>query len=134
MWSHIVPSDNVPMLRALGRDPLFQKKTRANALYGLVDLMDEARAAPAHLEDPPPILFLTGAQDQLIPAAPTKAVIAELGSRADGAPLSEWLSHAAARPGCENRLAGHCRLDREGTGNETGVLTVISPTTNRRVP
>ena len=42
----IVPSDNIAMLRALGRDPLFQKQTRADALYGLVNLMDEARAAP----------------------------------------------------------------------------------------
>jgi alpha-beta hydrolase superfamily lysophospholipase len=79
----VMASDNVPMLRALGRDPLFQKKTRVAALYGLVDLMDAARAAPAHLENPPQILFLYGAQDQLIPAAPTKAVIAELGSRAE---------------------------------------------------
>ena len=43
----IVPSDNIAMLRALSRDPLFQKQTRARcALYGLVNLMDEARAAP----------------------------------------------------------------------------------------
>ena len=39
----IVPSDNIPMLRALGRDPLFQKQTRTDTLYGLVNLMDEAR-------------------------------------------------------------------------------------------
>jgi acylglycerol lipase len=44
--------------------------------------MDEARQAPAHLTDPPPILFLYGHQDQIIPAEPTQAVIAELGSRA----------------------------------------------------
>ena len=43
----IVPSDNVEMLRALGRDPLFQKRTRTATLYGLVNLMDEARTAPA---------------------------------------------------------------------------------------
>ena len=78
----VVASDNVPMLRALGRDPLFQKNTSASALYGLVDLMDAARAAPTHLENPPPILFLYGANDQLIPRAPTQAVIVELGSRA----------------------------------------------------
>jgi hypothetical protein len=77
-----VPSDNVPMLRALGRDPLFQKKTRTDAIYGLVNLMDEAREAPAHMTDPPPILFLYGANDQIIPPAPTQAVIAALGARA----------------------------------------------------
>ena len=46
----VVPSDNVPMLIALGRDPLFQKKTRADTLYGLVNLMDEARRAAVKSE------------------------------------------------------------------------------------
>jgi alpha-beta hydrolase superfamily lysophospholipase len=77
-----VPSDNIAMLRALGRDPLFQKKTRSDAVYGLVNLMDEARNAPARIKDPPPILFLYGRNDQIIPAKPTEAVAAELGSRA----------------------------------------------------
>jgi pimeloyl-ACP methyl ester carboxylesterase len=70
------------MLRALARDPLFQKKTRVDTLFGLVDLMDAARAAPAHLTDPPPILFLYGAHDQVIPPAPTRAVIAALDGKA----------------------------------------------------
>jgi alpha-beta hydrolase superfamily lysophospholipase len=78
----IVPSDNVPMLIALGKDPLFQKRTRTDTLYGLVDLMDEARTAPERLSNPPPILLLHGLKDQLIPPAPTKAVIAGLGSHA----------------------------------------------------
>jgi alpha-beta hydrolase superfamily lysophospholipase len=78
----IVPSDNIAMLRALGRDPLFQKKTRADAVYGLVNLMDEARNAPARIKDAPPILFLYGKNDQIIPAKPTEAVVAELGSKA----------------------------------------------------
>lgn len=76
----VVASDNIPMLRALGRDPLFQKQTRIGTLFGLVNLMDEARTAnPAA---PPPILLLTGANDQIIPAAPTDAVIAALGDKA----------------------------------------------------
>jgi len=78
----IVPSDNVPMMQALGRDPLFQKRTRTDALYGLVNLMDEARTAPQRLTaDAPPILFLHGEKDQVIPPAPTKAVVAELTAR-----------------------------------------------------
>ncbi len=79
----IWPSDNIPMLRALSRDPLFQHKTRADAVYGLVNLMDEARKAPEHLEHPPPILFLYGKKDEVIPAPPTEATIAALGARAD---------------------------------------------------
>ncbi len=78
----IVPSDNVEMLRALGRDPLFQKRTRTDTLYGLVNLMDEARTAPTRLGNPPPLLMVYGANDQVIPAKPTQAVIGELGNRA----------------------------------------------------
>jgi acylglycerol lipase len=78
----ITPSDNVPMLRALGKDPLFQKKTRIDTLSGLVNLMDEARTAPEHITSAPPILFLYGANDQIIPPAPTQAVIAALGEKA----------------------------------------------------
>ena len=80
----IVPSDNIEMMRALGRDPLFQKQTRADALFGLVNLMDEARAAPRKLPpDIPPILLLTGRKDQIIPQDATAGAIADLGSRAE---------------------------------------------------
>ena len=78
----IVASDNIPMLIALGKDPLFQKETRTATLYGLVNLMDEARTAPEHITTAPPILFLYGANDQIIPKEPTEAVIAALGDRA----------------------------------------------------
>jgi acylglycerol lipase len=78
----IVASDNVPMLIALGKDPLFQKETRTATLYGLVNLMDEARTAPERIVSAPPILFLYGANDQIIPKQPTEAVIAGLGGKA----------------------------------------------------
>jgi alpha-beta hydrolase superfamily lysophospholipase len=79
----VIPSDNIEMLRAMARDPLVQKKTRADALFGLINLMDEARAAPARITAAPPILFAYGAKDQVIPAAPTQGVIAALGARAE---------------------------------------------------
>jgi acylglycerol lipase len=78
----IIPSDNIEMLRALSRDPLFQKKTRTDTVFGLVNLMDEARTAPERIQGTPPILFLYGANDQIIPAKPTEGVIAELGAKA----------------------------------------------------
>jgi len=78
----IVPSDNIPMLRALSRDPYVLKQNRVDAVYGLVNLMDEARQAPAHLSATPPILLLTGKNDPIIPRAPTEAVIAALDGRA----------------------------------------------------
>lgn len=81
----VIPSDNIPMLIALGKDPLFQKKTRADTLYGLVNLMGDARTAPQRLPPSgvPPILYLHGAKDQVIPPAPAEATICELGARAD---------------------------------------------------
>ncbi len=79
----IWPSDNIPMLRAYSRDPHVQKETRSDAVYGLVNLMDDGRQAASHLAHPPPILLLYGKQDQIIPAAPTEAVVAALGDRAE---------------------------------------------------
>lgn len=78
----IVVSDNIPMLRALSRDPYVIKQTKVAAVHGLVNLMDEARQAPAHLPATPPILLLHGKNDPIIPSAPAEAVIAALGSRA----------------------------------------------------
>ena len=79
----IWPSDNIEMLRKLSRDPLFQKETRADAVWGLVNLMDSARKAPARLHATPPIFFLYGAKDQIIPREPTQAAAKELSSRAE---------------------------------------------------
>ena len=59
------PSDNVPMLRALGRDPLTIKATRVDAIAGAVGLMGHARAAAAALRAPS--LVLLGANDQIVP-------------------------------------------------------------------
>jgi len=61
----IRPSDNIPMLRELGRDPLVIKRTRVDALYGLVGLMDAAYAAAPAFDATS--LFLIGANDNLIP-------------------------------------------------------------------
>lgn len=58
-------SDNIPMLRGLGADPLVIKETRIDALAGLVDLMGEARAAGPRL--PGPILVVIGANDDIEP-------------------------------------------------------------------
>jgi alpha-beta hydrolase superfamily lysophospholipase len=76
-------SDNIEILRMNGADPLFQKNANAGAVYGLVNLMDDARRAPDTLKNPPPILFLYGGNDQVIPGKPTKAVADALGNRAE---------------------------------------------------
>src|SRR5579872_6704999 len=75
----IMPSDNIPMLIANGRDPLFQKTARADAVYGLVSLMDEAYDSPAGLKNVPTLLMY-GGNDQIIPKRTTGHVIDGMGS------------------------------------------------------
>ncbi|HEY2032798.1 MAG TPA: alpha/beta hydrolase [Rhizomicrobium sp.] len=80
----IVASDNNELLRKLARDPLFQHSARSDQVYGLMNLMDQARKAPEHLPlTAPPILFLYGAHDQVIPAKPTQETIKALGDHAE---------------------------------------------------
>ncbi|WP_298375295.1 alpha/beta hydrolase [Azospirillum sp.] len=70
----IEPSDNLPMLRALGRDPLVIKGARIDALAGLTDLMDEALAACRRLDAPALILY--GAHEQVLPPRPVERALA----------------------------------------------------------
>jgi acylglycerol lipase len=77
----IMPSDNIEMLRANGRDPLFQKRARSDAVYGLVNLMDEAYRSAPRLEKTP-LLVLYGGNDQIIPKKPTEKIVSELKGRA----------------------------------------------------
>ncbi|HEX3483680.1 MAG TPA: alpha/beta hydrolase [Micropepsaceae bacterium] len=77
----IEPSDNIPMLIAIGRDPLFQKRTRADEIYGLVSLMDEAYESPQGLNKVP-LMLVYGGNDQIIPKEPTDQVISKLGPNA----------------------------------------------------
>jgi acylglycerol lipase len=88
LWAatHIVPgwkptgqslgrlaSDNLEMLRDNGRDPLFIKRTRIDAVYGLTGLMDEALDAAPKIKTP--VLYLYGHNDQIIPKKPTKQAL-----------------------------------------------------------
>ncbi len=78
----IMPSDNIEMLRENGRDPLFLKDTRADSVYGLVDLMDEAyEAGPAlsgAAQTGTPILIVYGGRDEIIPNEATEEVLASV--------------------------------------------------------
>ena len=83
LWlgSHLIPwhtvtgqglgiqaSDNIAMLRALGRDPLVIKETRIDTIHGLVDLMDAGLAAAPRFTAP--ALLLYGEKDEVVPPAP----------------------------------------------------------------
>ena len=65
----IQPSDNIEMLRALGQDPLVIKETRVEAIYGLVNLMDQALSSADAIAAN--TLLLYGEKDEIIPKEPT---------------------------------------------------------------
>lgn len=76
---NIRSTDNDDVLREMGRDPFIVKSTRADALFGLVHLMGEARDAAPRLTGVK-ILLLYGGNDQVIPRRATEDVIAKLGA------------------------------------------------------
>ena len=65
----IQASDNIEMLIALGRDPLNLKKTRIDAIHGLVNLMDLALKRAPNLALPTFLMY--GAKDEVVPEDPT---------------------------------------------------------------
>jgi len=65
----LMPSDNIEMLRALGRDPLVIKATRVDVLYGVANLMDLAADASAVFTQKSLILY--GKNDKIVPRKPT---------------------------------------------------------------
>ena len=66
---HVLASDNIDMLRAMGRDPLVIKATRVETMYGLTDLMDTAFDSAGSLRGN--TLLLYGEKDEIIPKEPT---------------------------------------------------------------
>jgi alpha-beta hydrolase superfamily lysophospholipase len=81
---HIRASDNIEMLRALGRDPLVIKKTRIDTISGLADLMDEAAANVPRLHGK--VLLQIGAHDEVIPKRPTCRMLDVLAERTEQRP------------------------------------------------
>jgi alpha-beta hydrolase superfamily lysophospholipase len=67
------PTDNIPVLEALGRDPYVIKRTRVDAVYGLVNLMEEAwQRAP---EEKLPTLVVYAGDDQVVPSGPIESLV-----------------------------------------------------------
>ena len=63
---HILASSNIPLLRQMGKDPLFIKATRVDAIYGLSSVMNEAYDDIPSIHDR--TLFLYGKKDEVVPA------------------------------------------------------------------
>ena len=72
----IWPSDNIEMLRAFSKDPQVIKGTRVDAVYGVVNLMDDAYSAASQFKTP--VLYLYGKEDQIVPAEPSYEVMAAI--------------------------------------------------------
>lgn len=64
----VTASDNIEMLRELGKDPLVIKETRIEVLYGLSNLMDEAYGSAESYRAES--LLLYGVKDEIIPKDP----------------------------------------------------------------
>lgn len=73
---NILASDNIPMLRALGADPLYLPTARIDAIAGLVALMDDARELGPSLTLPR--LVLTGQHDRIVPPVAINDFVANL--------------------------------------------------------
>jgi alpha-beta hydrolase superfamily lysophospholipase len=73
---HVHPSDNIAMLRALGRDPLVIKATRVDAIYGLVNLMDRAYDAAPRLRGRALVLY--GSREDILPGSAVVAMLHRL--------------------------------------------------------
>jgi alpha-beta hydrolase superfamily lysophospholipase len=73
---HPTPSDNVEMLRKLGRDRLMLFETRIDAVYGLVRLMDDAAKGAGRISAP--TAFLYGQKDEIVPRDAAFSAVARL--------------------------------------------------------
>ena len=72
----IKASDNITMLRKLGRDPYIIKETRIDAMHGLTQLMGQALKRASLL--PSNTLILYGERDEVIPKLPTAIMLDKL--------------------------------------------------------
>jgi alpha-beta hydrolase superfamily lysophospholipase len=79
---NIKPSDNIEMLRALGRDPKVIKETRIDAIWGLANFMDRALEASARFTAPSLIVY--GTRDEIIPNEPIERMLARLPKAGEG--------------------------------------------------
>lgn len=76
LTKRVKPTDNREELIAMGRDPLMTWGARSDALYGLVDLMEQAWRSVGGITVP--TLYIYGANDQIIPKEPSFEAAAKL--------------------------------------------------------
>jgi acylglycerol lipase len=80
---HVHPSDNIEELRAMGRDRLMIWGARPDTLYGLVNLMQDASDDIGRVRAP--MIYMSGAHDEVIGRKPTFAAARHLPPQARSA-------------------------------------------------
>jgi alpha-beta hydrolase superfamily lysophospholipase len=70
------PTDNPEAMERWGRDPLTLKEFRVDLVYGLVNLMDDARAAASGFRAPALILY--GGRDRIVRSNPVRQLVEAL--------------------------------------------------------
>ena len=71
VYEEIQASDNIEHLIRMGQDPRMIFRTRIDAIYGLVELMQQALVRVGDIRRPPPVFYGYGANDEIIPKAPS---------------------------------------------------------------
>ena len=75
------PTDNPKTLDKLRKDPMMLRQVRLDMGYGLVGLMDDARASAERIKTP--YLMLHGLGDRIVPQDPVRAAIEVMPPRPD---------------------------------------------------
>jgi alpha-beta hydrolase superfamily lysophospholipase len=73
---HISPTDNIGELRAMSLDPLMLWGARPDAIYGLVNIMQDAADDLGKVRAP--VIYMSGRHDQIITRKPTMAAVRHL--------------------------------------------------------
>jgi len=76
LTNRVQPTDNREELIAMGRDPLMVWGARSDTLYGLVAMMERAWGAVGQIKAP--VLYIYGANDEIIPKKPSVQAAAKL--------------------------------------------------------
>ena len=71
VYEDIQASDNIEHMIRMGQDPRMIFRTRVDAIYGLVDLMQRALVSVDAIRRPPPVFYGYGANDEIIPKRPS---------------------------------------------------------------
>ncbi|MBY0407438.1 MAG: lysophospholipase [Rickettsiales bacterium] len=77
----ILATSNIPLLRRMAADPMVIKKTRVDAVYGVVGMMGSAYDKIPFVNVPALVLY--GARDQVIPRAPVETALSRFGREVD---------------------------------------------------